>query len=194
MSQPPPSYPVPSGYPPGQPPLPGRTRPSGWWFVLGGGLIVAALAAGAAVFVWTLWPLIEPGVDVPADGQSHVLVLDTDHELMLWRHSDVFDPDCSVVDTATGAEVDLRPVTSQITKDVGDGAWTAAYRLDPGSGTLDVTCAAGNGSVQLARAPQIGTFVGGVIATIAVPSLLGLMGLAILIVTGVLWATRPPRA
>lgn len=194
MSEPPLSSPVPSGYPPGHPPLPPRYRPSGWWFAVGGGLIVAALVAAVGLFVWTISPLIVPGAEVPADGQSHIVIVDTDDELMLWRDSDVFDPGCSIVDVTNGDEVDLRPVTSQITKDLGDGELTAAYRFDPGSGTLDITCAAADDSViEIGPAPQVGTVLGGIIATIAVPTLLGLFGLAILIVNGVLWSTRPAR-
>jgi len=98
----------------------------------------------------------------------------------------------------TGDQIDLRPVTSQFTKDFGEGEWTAAYRFDPGTGRLAVTCAAAlrpddGGEVQIGPAPSIGGVVGGLIATIAVPSLLGLFGLATLIVTGILWATRPAR-
>jgi hypothetical protein len=206
MSQPPPSYPVPSGYPPGQPPLPTRYRPSGWWFVLGGALVVAAIVAGIGLFVWTLSAFLTTDATVGADGQAHRVSVDTDGDRMLWVQAAVPAPDCEVVDTATGRPVALSPVTSHLTKDVGDGEWRAAYRFAPGSGELEVTCAGapdvGTGpdrqmtwgpKVQIGPAPSIGGFVGGVLATIAVPSLLGLSGVAILVVTGVLWATRPAR-
>jgi hypothetical protein len=203
MSQPPPSYPVPSGYPPGHPPLPPKHRPSGWWFVVGGALIVLALAAGVGLFIWTLSAFFQTDATVAADGQAHEVTVDTDGQRMLWRDDDVFDPGCSIVDLGTGEQVELRPVTSQFTKDFGEGEWTAAYRFDPGSGRLAVTCAAApglddrgrddGGEIQIGPAPSIGGFVGGLIATIAVPSLLGLFGLATLIVTGILWSTRPAR-
>jgi hypothetical protein len=206
MSQPPPSYPVPSGYPPGQSPLPPKYRPSGWWFVVGGGLIVAAVVAGVGLFIWTLSAFFSTDATVAADGQTHQVTVETDGDRMLWRDVHVFDPDCSVVDARSGDQIELRPVTSQFTKDFGDGEWTAAYRFDPGSGDLEVRCgladSAGTDSdwqrgwgqeVQIGPAPSIGGFVGGLIATIAVPSLLGLFGLATLIVTGVLWSTRPAR-
>jgi hypothetical protein len=198
MSQPPPSYPVPSGYPPGHPPLPPKRRPSGWWFVVGGGLIVLALASAVGLFIWTLSAFFQTDATVVADGQPHEVTVGTDGQRMLWRDDDVFDPGCSIVDLGTGDAVELRPVTSQFTKDFGDGEWTAAYRFDPGSGRLAVTCTAARspddgGEVQIGPAPSIGGFVGGLIATIAVPSLLGLFGLATLIVTGILWSTRPAR-
>ncbi|KQW53537.1 hypothetical protein ASC77_04490 [Nocardioides sp. Root1257] len=192
MSQPPPSSPVPSGYPPGQPPIPQKYRPSAWWFVLGGGLVVAALLAGIGLFVWTLSAFFQTDASLPADGAAHQVGVGTDGDRLLWRDSAVFDPGCVVVDDATGQEIDLRPVTSQMTKDFGEGEWTAAYRFDPGSGSLEVTCTAGGG-VQIGPAPSVAGFVGGIIATIAVPSLLGLFGLATLIVTGIMWASRPAR-
>lgn len=198
MSQPPPSYPVPSGYPPGHPPLPPKYRPSGWWFVVGGGLIVLALASAVGLFIWTLSAFFQTDATVAADGQPHEVAVETDGQRMLWRDDDVFDPGCSIVDLGSGEQVELRPVTSQFTKDFGEGDWTAAYRFDPGSGRIAVTCAAplspdDGGEVQIGPAPSIGGFVGGLIATIAVPSLLGLFGLATLIVTGILWSTRPTR-
>ncbi len=209
MSQPPPSYPVPPGPPAGRAPVPAKHRPSGWWFVVGAGLVVAALAAGIGLFVWTLSAFFSTDATVAADGQTHRVSVDTDGDRMLWRSAIILDPACTIVDVANDQQVDLRRVTAQITKDTGGGDWIASYRFDPGSGELDVTCSgeAGleNGSdwemgwgddeprVQIGPAPSIGGFVGGIIATIAVPALLGLFGVATLLVTGILWSTRPAR-
>lgn len=199
MTTPPPSYPVPSGYPPGQPPRPQKYRPSWAWFLVGAALIMVGLAAGVGLFIWTLSAFFTTDARVPTDGEPHLVTVDTDGDRMLWRDDDVFDPGCRVVDRATGEEIDLRPVTSQITRDFGDGEWTAAARFDPGSGDLEVTCAPSTADedaateVEIGPAPSVGGLVGGLIATIAVPGLLGLFGLATLIVTGVLWATRPAR-
>lgn len=209
MSQPPPSYPVPSGYPPGQPPLPQKYRPSWAWFLVGGGLIVLAGAIGVALFVWALWPFFSTDARVPADGRPHVVTVGTDGDRMLWRDDDVFDPGCRVVDTATGQEIRLRPVTSQLTRDTGDGEFTAAYRFAPGSGELEITCASAGGDpddstdpdwemrwgeeVVIGPAPNVGGMVAAMVAGVVVPGLLGLVGLATLIVTGILWATRPAR-
>lgn len=199
MTQPPPPSSVPPGYPPGPPPRPARPRPSGWWFVVGGGLVALAAILGIVLFVWTLWPLFHTDAKVRADGQAHAVTVATDGDRMLWRSSDVFDPDCAVVDSVSGQQVDLRPVTSQITRDFGSGSWTAAYRFAPGSGELEVTCAPTTGRaayVEIGPAPTVAGIVGGLVATIAVPGLLGLLGVVALIVTGILWATRPaaPKA
>lgn len=207
-SQPPPSYPVPSGYPPGQPPRPQKYRPSWVWFLVGAGLIVVGGVAAVGLFIWTLAAFFTTDARVPIDGRPHTVTVDTDGDRMLWRSDDVFDPGCRVVDTATGEEIRLRPVTSQFTRDTGDGDFVAAYRFAPGSGELEVTCSATPGAdlgsedrlgdpddrqVVIGPAPTVGGFVGGLIATVAVGGLLGLLGLATLIVNGVLWATRPAR-
>ncbi len=197
--------------PPGhQPPFPQKYRPSWAWFVVGGGLILVGIVVGVALFVWALWPLFSTDARVPVDGQGHAVTVDTDGDRLLWRDDDVFDPGCRVVDTATGEEIDLRPVTSQLSRDTGDGEFVAAYRFDPGSGRLEVTCSSGGSDalddrgdgdwhmtlgeeVVIGPAPNVGGLIGGIVAGIAVPGLLGLFGLATLIVTGVLWATRPAR-
>jgi hypothetical protein len=207
MTQPPPSYPVPSGYPPGTPPRPQRYRPSWAWFVVGAGLIVVGLAAGVALFVWTLSAFFSTDARVPADGQPHTVTVGTDGDRMLWRGDDVLDPACRIVDTANGRELRLRPVGADLSRDTPrDGEMVAAYRFAPGSGELEVTCTVQSDvggdpdwqmtfgeKVVIGPAPSIGSFVVGIVATIAVPGLLGVLGLATLIVTGVLWATRPAR-
>lgn len=211
MSQPPPSYPVPPGYPPGRPPLPQKYRPSWAWFLVGGGLILVAVGIGVALFIWALWPFFSTDARVPADGRPHVVTVDTDGDRMLWRDDDVFDPGCRVVDTATGEEIALRPVTSQLSRDTGDGEFVAAYRFSPGSGELEVTCAAGaepddladptdpdwemgwGEEVVIGPAPNVGGMVVALAAGVIVPGVLGLAGLVMIIVTGILWATRPAR-
>ena len=47
--------------------------------------------------------------------------------------------------------------------------------------------------VRIAQLPSTGTFIAGLLVGLIVPLVLGLIGIVILIVTGVLWATRPPR-
>ena len=202
MSQPPPSYPVTSGYPLGHPPLPQKYRPSWVWFLIGAAMVVVAALLGIALFVWALWPFFSTDARVPVDGRPHLVSVDTDGDRLLWRVEDLFDPLCTVVDAQTGSEMDLRPVTSQLTRDTGDGEYVAAYRFDPGSGRLEVTCGAdadadwfvgwGN-DVAIGPAPQVGSIAIALLALVVGPGLLGLLGLATILVTGILWATRPAR-
>lgn len=191
MSQPPPSYPVPSGYPPGQPPLPKRPRPSGWWFVVGSVLVVGAVAVAVGLFVWTLSGFLDTDARVAADGRPHRVTVDTDGDRMLW-FEDGSAQACQITDRDTGEQLDLRHVDATYTRSDSDGDWRGFARFDPGSGDLEVTCTP-RGSVLIGAAPRIGSFVAGLLATILVPMVLGMSGLAILIVTGILFATRPAR-
>jgi hypothetical protein len=192
MSQPPPSHPVPSGYPPGQPPLPPKKRPSGWWFVVGGALIVAAVVAAVGLFIWTLSGFLDTDASIDADGDSHRVSTGTDGERMLWLE-DSFGQECTIVDLRSGEEVPLHRVSAEYNRSDPSGDWSGFARFDPGSGDLEVTCTASDGVVLIGPAPRIGSFVVGILATIFVPLFLGLLGLAILIVTGILFVSRPVR-
>jgi hypothetical protein len=191
MSQPPPSYPVPSGYPPGQPPLPPKKRPSGWWFVVGGALVVAAIVAAVGLFIWTLSGFLDTDARVAADGQPHQVTVGTGEDRMLWME-DGFGQSCQVIDLDTGDTIRLRSVGGSYNRSDTGGDWHGVARFDPGSGHLEVTCSS-SGTALIGPAPKIGTFVGGILATIFVPLFLGLFGIAILIVTGILFSTRPAR-
>jgi hypothetical protein len=111
-----------------------------------------------------------------------------------------------VSDRASGETIALSPVTGSYTRSSGSDEWLADQRFDPGSGKLLITCGSGpdpgsgadwqtgwGEEVQIGPAPSIGGFVGGILATIAIPSLLGVCGVATLVVVGILWGTRPAR-
>lgn len=170
------------------------------WFVVGVGLILVGLVAGVALFIWTLAPFFSTDARVPADGRPHVVEVGTDGDRMLWHDDDLADPGCRLVDQASGRELSLRPVDHEFTRATPrHGDLIAAYRFAPGSGHLEVTCSGpvadddGFEDVVIGPAPNIRSFVGGLIATIAVAAFLGLLGLVTLIVTGVLWTIRPAR-
>src|SRR3546814_11219707 len=75
--------------------------------------------------------------------------------------------------------------------------WVGTWRFDPGSGHLEVTCTASAwhppSTVEIGPAPRIGSFVVGLLATIFVPLFLGLAGVAVLLVTGILWSRSEAR-
>lgn len=175
-----------------------RRRPSPWWFALGGGLLTAAAAAGIGLLVWTLSSFAVTDATVPVDGAPHRVEVGTADDTMMWFDETVTSPSCRVVDTATGEDVPLEPVTGELRRSNGSaGDWIGARRFDPGSGDVEVTCvdaAHARAVVQVGPAPDVGSLVGAVVATIAVPLLLGLAGLSVLLVTGVLWATGRPRS
>ncbi len=180
-----------------------KPRPSGWWFVLGVGLIVLAIAAAIALFIWTFSSFFHTDARVAADGQAHQVTVDTDGDRMIWTESpgSLFPPECTVVDHATGDQVPLRHVSGEFRRNNGtSGGWVGTYRFDPGSGHLEVTCttdgfgdATTTSYVEIGPSPSFGGLAGGILLSMLVPGLLGLTGVAVLIVTGIFFATRPPR-
>ena len=188
MTQPPPPY---GGYPGDPSPAPAKYRPSGWWFALGGGFVLAAVVAGIALFVWTLVSFLDTDAKVAADGEGHAVVVSTDGDRMLW-FEDGAAQDCRVVDQDTGQEIRQRPVSGDFTRADGDGSWQGATRFDPGTGKLAVTCR-GGGTVLIGALPEFGSLAMSILLTIAIPLVLGLIGGVILLVTGILFAVRPAR-
>lgn len=168
-----------------------KVRPSGWWFVLGGGLLVAAVASGVGLFVWTLASLFATDVTVPVDATSHQVSVPTDRDRMLWYDADASGTDCTVTDRSTGDPVALRDVSARFSRSDGDGEKVGTWRFDPGSGSLEITCGPQDGrSVDVGPAPSLSGFGLGLAATIGVPLVLGGLGLVVLLVTGILWSTR----
>ena len=155
-------------------------------------MIVAAVAAGIGLLVWTLGGFLTTDATIAVDGRAHSVSVPTDGDRFLWVQE--YDAaSCSIIDTATGSEVAYAPLGGSYTRSGGSDAWVADRRFDPGSGRLEVTCAGADGSVQIGAAPKIGNLVGGVFAAIAIPLALGGLGLVVLIVTAVLFATGAPR-
>ena len=184
---PPPPYAAPLA-----PQPPRRRRPSGWWFVVGGGLILAGIAIGVGLFVWTVKGFVKTDATVRADGRPHIVLLEPEEQKMLWVHE--YDAArCSIVDRATGDEVAYSPVSGSLTRSTGGDEWVGDRRFDSGSGQLEVTCNRSGGPAQIGPAPRVGAFVGGILAMILIPLALGGMGLVVLIVTGVRFATGEPR-
>lgn len=178
-----------AGFPP---PRPRRRRPSKWWFAVGTVLLVGAVAVGIGMFVWTLSNFLTTDATVSGDDQPHQVSLPDDRERMLWGR-DGLTPDCVIVDNRTSQPVTFSPVMGSFTRQDSSGDWVGISRFDPGSVDLTVTCTEAGGPVQIGRAIQVGSFVGGIFATILVPLLLGGLGVLVLIITTVLFATGRPR-
>ena len=170
-----------------------KPRPSGWWFVAGGALLVAAVASLAVLLLWTVDSFGRVAATVEADGEPHPVTVPAGEEQMLWDRAD--DPHrCLLVDREDGGVVVLESVTASYRRSGGSGEWAGDSRFDPGSGRLEVTCAAAGGPVQIGTAPDVPRFVGGLVATVLLPLALGLAGFLVLLVTGILWLVRPPRS
>jgi hypothetical protein len=146
---------------------------------------------GVALFVWTIASFLQTDAEVPADGQTHVVSVDTDGDRLLW-FDDGTTQSCQILDDRTQEPVVLRDVTGDFSRSDPGGSWQGVARFDPGSGVLAVSCTGGE-SVLIGPAPEFDSLVTGVLLTVLLPLGLGLVGLAVLLVTGILWAVRPAR-
>jgi hypothetical protein len=189
-----PGYPQP-GYPqpgPGPVDTPAKYRPSAWWFAAGAILLTVSLVAFGALLFLTLRDFLETDAVVIADGQSHQVTVGTDGDRMVWAR-DGGVSDCLIVDAADGTPVATSLLTGTFTRTDGNGSFHGEYRMDPGSGQLEVTCAATGSDVLIGPAPAFADFFGRLALAIGALLLLGGLGLGILVVTGVLFALRPAR-
>ncbi|MET1059464.1 MAG: hypothetical protein ABWX84_07690 [Nocardioides sp.] len=167
-----------------------KPRPSRWWFAVGGGLMLFAAAVGVAAWVLLFRGLMQTDTSVPVDGRSHQVTVPTDGDRMVWADTLAERPQCTVTDRESGQEIPLKATNGTFERN----EQTAVRSFAPGSGTLDVTCEGDPSTeVEIGPAPDITAFVGGVLVGVLVPLLLGGTGFVIVLVTGVLWTTRPPR-
>jgi hypothetical protein len=184
------SYPPnPYQQPPYPQPPPKKPRPSGWWFVLGGGLMVAAVAVAVLLFALVFKEMFTTDASLRADGRPHQVSVPTDGDRMLWADTLEGEPDCVVVDTATREQLTLSSPSGEFQRN----DQTGFARFDPGSGDLTILCRGDGERVEVGPAPSVGGLVGGVLAAILIPMLLGSVGFIVVLVTGILWATRPAR-
>lgn len=179
--------PPPPGY--AGPPQPTKYRPRARWWVIGGVLLVLAPVVFVASLFTVLSPLFREDAVFAADNQPHVVELPAGEERAL------FTPQGSTVSCSStdgsGADVELRSVGGDFTVN----EWQAVARFDTGDGEVTFQCqgAEPTGDVRVGSLPSGGAFVVGLLVGILVPIVLGGAGLVVLIVTAVLYASRPAR-
>lgn len=171
------------------PPAHPRYRPRVRWFVIGGVLLLLAPVVFAGTLFTVLGPLFREDGVVPADGEAHVVEVAGGERRALFTSGGA-TVDCSVVD-GSGADLALSGVGGEFTVN----EWQAVATFPTGDGTLTLTCdgAGPVGDVRVGELPSTAVLVGGLAVGILVPLVLGTLGLVVLVVTGVRWATRPPR-
>ncbi len=148
---------------------------------------VAAFVVGLVVI---LSPLAREDAVVDAGAGPVTVDLPAGEERALFAR-DGGSVSCTAVD-ADGDRVDLRPVSAEFTYN----EWTAVARFDTGAGdvTFDCPAAGDDGEIRVAQAPSTTTFVVGLLVAVVGALGLGFGGLAVLIVTGILYAVRPASA
>ncbi len=186
MSSPPP-YGAP---PPGSSPASGKPRPSRWWFALGAGLLLAAVVLGVLTIIRAVGALVE--VDATIQPGEMVTVEVDGARRLVW--ADPARPAaCLLVDPSTGQEVPTSPPGATYTKSIGSQEWQGIAQFTPTATSVVVTCRPRGGPLQIGPAPDVGG-LRGVLIGVGLPLLLGLGGLLVLVVTGILTATRPARS
>jgi hypothetical protein len=183
----PPQYEPPTQAPPyGAEPV--KYRPKARWFVIGAGLVLAAIGLFAAAMVAILGPLFHEDAVFPAS-EPHTVNVPAHSQRALYSDGDS-GLTCSAVD-GTGAALPLRLVTGHFTVN----QWTAVFRFDTGDGevTLDCGLTGDSSQVRVGELPSTGTFVVGLVVGILGPLVLGLAGGLILVITFIRYLTRQRR-
>ncbi|WP_109507414.1 hypothetical protein [Nocardioides speluncae] len=177
-------------YPP--PPTPQKRRPSKWWFVVGGALLVLAVAVFVGGLIWTIMGASKTDGTFDADGQPASVTSPADEKRMLFMpDGTATEPTCTVTD-GSGAERDLDDVTGRVTVGNSSGDWRGIASFDSGDGDLTITCTATDPGTEMRVGAPLGFgFAAGLVISIVGPMILGTIGGLILLVTTVLYLTRP---
>jgi hypothetical protein len=179
-----------AGAPPGPNPYPqpaGKKRPSGWWFAVGGVLLLlatvsAGIAAGMVVHFFA-----SADMSIPMRG-AHRVHLPAHTERMTF--SDGSTESC-VARTPDGSPIFFQPLggASDTERHASDFA-----RFDTGDGTVVFLCfGSTTDSLWITGVPHGGSVVRLIVLGAAVPLLVGGTGFVVLLVTSILWITRRPR-
>lgn len=189
-------HPTPGPGPHPQPAVRRKPRPSAWWWLGPGLLVLAAIGVVVASVATAVDSFSLPRHQVPADGAPHVVPVTAGETQMLWMSSAWTAPTCRVVDTAAGADLPLTTPTGSYEYNSFEGMLT----FTASGSQVEVTCVgeeAGAGThptVRVGPAPDVAGLVGGILVGLFVPMALG--GLALVWAVGLLVVTmtRPSRS
>ena len=170
-------------------PPPPRKRPRKIWFVVGGALVVLAPLVFVGAMFTVLRPLVQADAVFSVSKTPVQVDLPAGEKRVLFSNHGV-SADCAAVDGSADA-VEFRPVTGEFTFN----EWTAVSRFTTGDGALTFTCDGlyPDSEVRVAQLPSTAGLVGGIVVGVVGPLLLGGVGLVMLVVTAVLYATGSPR-
>ena len=167
---------------------PAKYRPQARWFVIGGGLVAAAVAIFLAALFAILAPLLHQDAVFPSS-EPHTINVPAHSQRALYTDG-TSGLTCSAVD-GTGAVIPLRLVTGSFHVN----KWEAVFRFDTGNGEVNLDCSlTGDSSrVRVGEIPSTGTFVIGLLVGILGPVALGITGGLILVISFIRYLTRQPR-
>lgn len=180
----------------GPPPLaPRRPRPRRIWFFVGGGLVLVAVVTFVVLLVLLLSrsTRTDDVATLSPSGQPVSLDVEAGEKRMLFTVEGQPAPGCTMTD-ADDEQVVLYPLGSSVTVGTDGTEWKGFATFTARTGQVELTCVdAVPGQQVRVGAPLGAGFVGGILATIFVPLILGGAGVAVLVVTTTFWFTRAPR-
>jgi hypothetical protein len=175
---------------------PRRPRPRAAWFFVGGALLLLGVVAFATLLILTISRASQTDdvATIDASGQPVRLEVTPDEKRMLFVVEGQPAPRCTLAD-ADAAPVPVDEVTGSVTVDADGTTWSGFGTFTATTSEVTLTCPEATAGQQVRVGASLGVgFVGGILATILVPLVIGGAGLVVLLVTTVLWVTRPPRA
>ena len=123
-----------------------------WW--LAGPAVVFLLTMVAVGFmVLRLVELGRTDAEIPLDGATHNVQVDSGDDRMIWVDIDAPTPDCEVRDATSGKQVELQRVTMKTVREGENG--DESGRFDPGSDDLEVSCSGGTIGGSAAIGPAV---------------------------------------
>lgn len=184
-----PSYAAP---PPGAGPRPPKSRPRKRWFAVGALLLVAAAVVFGVGLWWTLRGATTTDAVVDATASDVGVGVEPGTRRMLYADQDDPVVDCRLTD-ADGETIELDPSRVDTTVTTEGRTWTGRATFTSATAEITVRCDGPSGALVRIGSPLGGSFAVGIALTILGPLVLGGAGLVVLLVTTVLWLSRPPR-
>jgi len=158
-------------------------------------MVVVGIVLAVGGFVTTLGAATDVDGIVPVDGAPHEVTLDGSRDRLLMHPEGSPAPDCAVRDGGGGAELALEPPSGRVTYGDSSGSWVGWAVVAPTGASVELTCTGVDGlEVRVSPDPGgAGPIVGGVLSTIGGIGLV-LLGLVVLLLVAVLYATGAPRS
>jgi hypothetical protein len=164
--------------------LPVKKRPSWAWFVLGGLLMLVAVAIAGFTFGRLGWYIAKDDAVFAARG-NHTVTVPPHTQRGIFVVEGAAVPRCQVTD-GSGATVQFTRPDTRFTFD----QWEVVGLFDTGDGTLTFHCHRSGGQLRIGRVPSDHELGHAVVVGFVVPLVMGGLGFVIVLVTLIVWFRR----